>query len=199
MRNSFLRRGPAFGPASFYREALGIVVPVMLQAVITSLISLIDNFMVAGLGDVKIVAAGVYPPYTVHVANQINFVYIVIINVVCMAGGIFLSQHRGASDSEGMRQSLRFKLMAVLLVSIFHSTICLVFPEFLIRVMLGGNSQGGAIIDEGARFLRLVTPSFIPIAIASAISSSYRDVNETATPETLSPAAALALPYALSI
>ena len=74
-------------------EALGIVVPVMLQMVITSLISLIDNFMVSGLGDVKMAA--------VNVANQINFFYIVVVNASCMAGGIFLSQHRGASDEEG--------------------------------------------------------------------------------------------------
>jgi putative MATE family efflux protein len=182
MRQSFMRGKPAFGSGAFYKEALGIVLPVMLQAVITSLISLIDNFMVAGLGDVKMAA--------VNVANQINFVYIVIVNVACMAGGIFLSQHRGASDEEGMKQSLRFKLIAVLLIAAIHTTICLVFPEFLIRLMLGGNSQGEAIIAEGAGFLRKVAPSFIPIAIAAALSSSYRDVGKTKIPLAVSSVAA---------
>jgi putative MATE family efflux protein len=181
-RSSFLRESPSFGPVAFYREALGIVVPVMLQAVITSLISLIDNFMVAGLGDVKMAA--------VNVANQINFVYLVVVNAACMAGGIFLSQHRGASDAEGMRNSLRFKLIAALSVAAVHSAICLVFPEALIRLMLGGNVQGEPIIAEGARFLRLVTPSFAPIAVAAAVSTSYRDVGKTKIPLAVSSAAA---------
>jgi len=178
----FMRGGRAFGPWSFYKEALGIVVPVMLQLLITSLISLVDNFMVAGLGDVKMAA--------VNVANQINFVYIVIVNAVCMAGGIFLSQHRGAADDEGMRQSLRFKILAALFFSVLHSALCLLCPEALIRVMLGGNSQGDEIVREGARFLRLVTPSFAPIAVASAVSSSYRDVGRTRIPLAISTSAA---------
>jgi len=76
-----------FGPWNFYREALALAIPVMLQSLITGLVSLVDNFMVAGLGDAKM--AGV------NIANQINFVFMVIITVVSMAGGIFLSQHRG--------------------------------------------------------------------------------------------------------
>jgi putative efflux protein, MATE family len=178
----FLRGKPLFGSGAFYREALGLVVPVMLQAVITSLISLIDNFMVAGLGDAKMAA--------VNVANQINFVYIVVVNAACMAGGIFLSQHRGASDAEGMRQSLRFKLIATISVAALHSFLCLAFPETLITLMLGGNKEGGEIVAEGSRFLRLVTPSFLPIAVASSLSSSFRDVGQTKKPLFVSSVAA---------
>ena len=39
-----------FGSLSFYKQALMIGVPVMLQSLIQSLVSLVDNFMVAGLG-----------------------------------------------------------------------------------------------------------------------------------------------------
>ena len=46
-----------FGSLSFYRRALMIGVPVMLQSLIQSLVSLVDNFMVAGLGDVKMYGA----------------------------------------------------------------------------------------------------------------------------------------------
>jgi len=174
MSGSYLVGRPRLGPASFYREALGIVVPVMLQTLITSMISLVDNFMVAGLGDVKMAA--------VNVANQINFVYIVIVNVACMAGGIYLSQHRGAGNAEGMRQSLRFKLLTTLGVSLIHTALCLLAPEALIGLMLGGNAEGGEIVKEGARFLRQVAPSFVPIAISSALATSYRDVGRARMP-----------------
>lgn len=175
---------PRFGPASFYREALGIAVPVMLQALITSLVSLVDNFMVAGLGDVKMAA--------VNVANQLNFVYIVLVNIACMAGGIFLSQHRGAGDAEGMRQSLRFKILIATAVAVAYTAICLLSAESLIGLMLIGNAERAPIIEEGARYLRSVCPSFIPLALSGALGSSFRDIGKTGSPLIVSSAAALA-------
>ncbi|MFH2114238.1 MAG: MATE family efflux transporter, partial [Spirochaetota bacterium] len=84
-----------FGPATFYREVLAVAVPVMLQQLIQSLVSLIDNFMVAGLGDAKMAS--------VNVANQVNFVYFVLMFTLSGAGGIYMSQYRGAGDKDGMQ------------------------------------------------------------------------------------------------
>ena len=42
----------SLGPIHFYRQALRFAVPVMIQTFVQSLISLIDNFMVGGLGDI---------------------------------------------------------------------------------------------------------------------------------------------------
>ena len=58
-----------FGDWPFYKKALMIGLPVMLQQLIQTMISLIDNFMVAGLGDVKM--AGV------NIAGQILFTFMV--------------------------------------------------------------------------------------------------------------------------
>ncbi|MGB4586610.1 MAG: MATE family efflux transporter [Rectinemataceae bacterium] len=126
------------GPASFYRSALILVIPVMLQSFLTGFVSLVDNFMVAALGDSKM--AGV------NVANQINFIYLVVINTACMAGGIYLSQHGGAGDREGMRQAFRFKLILALIISAAYTLICLFLAEPLIGLMLGGNVQ----VDDGS-------------------------------------------------
>ncbi len=176
-------RIPLLGSAGFYREALAIVVPVMLQSLVTGLVSLVDNFMVAALGDAKM--AGV------NVANQINFVYLVIVNTVCMAGGIYLSQHRGANDEEGMRQAFRFKLVAAGIVSAVHLIVCLAVPEPMLRLMLGGNPEGERIVAEGARYLRAVSASFLPIGFASAMATSFRDIGVTKVPLLVSTSAAL--------
>ncbi len=173
---------PFFGSASFYRSALILVIPVMLQSFLTGFVSLVDNFMVAALGDSKM--AGV------NVANQINFIYLVVINTVCMAGGIYLSQHRGAGDREGMRQAFRFKLILALVISAVYTLICLFFAEPLIRMMLGGNAQGDAIVQEGASYLRAVAASFIPIGISSALSTAFRDTGVTKVPLLVSVSAA---------
>ena len=83
----------------FYKNALVIAVPIMLQQLIQSLVSLIDNFMVSGLGDVSMSG--------VNVAGQILFIFMVFLNAICMAGGIFMTQFCGAQDCEGMQQAFR--------------------------------------------------------------------------------------------
>ncbi len=171
-----------FGPLSFYGDALKIVLPVMLQQLITSMISLVDNFMVAGLGDSKMAA--------VNVANQINFVWLVVVNTACMAGGIYLSQHRGAKNLGGMRQAFRFKLILSAGISALHLVLCLVFPEALISLMLGGNNQVPEIVREGAAFLRISAIGSLPFAVSASIASSFRDIGKTRVPLVISSIAA---------
>lgn len=180
----FARSLSLLGPWTFYREALALAIPVMLQSLITGLVSLVDNFMVAGLGDAKM--AGV------NIANQVNFVFMVIINVVMIAGGIFLSQHRGAKNQEGMIQAFRFKLVMGTGLSTAYFLVCVLAPEALLSLMVSNNAQGAVIVAEGARYMRAVSFSFIPVALSGAIGSSFRDIGEPKVPLLVSTAAAIA-------
>jgi Na+-driven multidrug efflux pump len=170
-----------FGPLSFYREALNIALPVMLQTFIMSMVSLIDNFMVAGLGDVSMAA--------VNVANQLNFIYIVFVNAVCGAGGIYIAQFKGAGDDEGMRHAFRFKVIFTLAVSVVYGTLCQTIPERMIAMMTVGNAAQGEIIAAGAGYLRLVTGTFAPLALSTAIGTSFRETGEPKIPLIISAAA----------
>ena len=86
-----IERRSLFGSWQFYRGALAIALPIMLQQLIQSLVSLIDNFMVSGLGDICMSG--------VNVAGQVLFVFMVFINAICMSGGIFMTQFYGAKDA----------------------------------------------------------------------------------------------------
>ena len=81
-----------FGDGAFYRNVVKIAVPIMLQQLIQNMVSLIDNFMVSGLGDVSMSG--------VNVAGQILFIFMVFLNTICMSGGIFLTQFFGANDRQ---------------------------------------------------------------------------------------------------
>ncbi|MDR2807797.1 MAG: MATE family efflux transporter [Spirochaetaceae bacterium] len=156
------------GPLTFYREALSIALPVMLQQFIMSMVSLIDNFMVAGLGDSNMAS--------VNVANQINFVYIVLVNTVCGAGGIYLAQFKGAGNHEGMRHAYRFKVIFALSASIVFFILCWTIPEIMIAIMTPGNNAQAEIISKGAQYLRFTSFTLVPIAISSSIGSSFREI-----------------------
>jgi len=172
-----------FGPLSFYREAMAIALPVMLQQFIMSMVSLIDNFMVAGLGDTSMAA--------VNVTNQISFIYIVIINTICQAGGIYIAQFRGANNSDGMKHAYRFKVLFALSASVLYFILCRTIPHRIIAIMTMGNAAQEEIVRLGSIYLRLISWTFFPIAVSSAIGTSFREIARPKAPLVISAAATL--------
>ena len=169
-----LSKKSLFGPWPFYRGALAIAVPIMLQQLIQSLVSLIDNFMVSGLGDICMSG--------VNVAGQMLFVFMVYINAICMAGGIFMTQFFGAKDPEGMRQAFRFKLITGLAAFIPYLLVCVVFPRQVLSLMLIGNTQADLILDEAVKYIRIMFFIGVPMTLSICVASSLRDMGRVKTP-----------------
>ncbi|MDR0377024.1 MAG: polysaccharide biosynthesis C-terminal domain-containing protein [Spirochaetaceae bacterium] len=155
----------------------------MLQQLIMSMVSLIDNFMVAGLGDISMAA--------VNVTNQINFIFIVSVNAICGAGGIYLAQFNGAKDTAGMKHAYRFKMLLAGAVAAVYFILCHLIPRPMLSMMTMGNAAQGEIVDTGIRYLRLISFTLIPMAISAAIGSSYREIGRPNVPLIISAAATL--------
>ena len=172
--NENTKKVPLFGSGSFYMRALGLALPIMLQQLIQNLVSLIDNFMVAGLGDISMSG--------VNVAGQLLFVFLVYLNTICMAGGIFLTQFFGAKDEEGMKQAYRFKIIMGLAAFIPFTLVCLIFPREVLSLLLIGNTQADLILDEAVSYIRLVFFMGIPMTISMCMASSLRDIGEVKQP-----------------
>jgi putative MATE family efflux protein len=168
---------------NFYREALAIALPVMLQQFIMSMVSLIDNFMVAGLGDISMAS--------VNVTNQINFIYFVIINTICQAGGIYIAQFRGANDAEGMRQAFRFKIIFAFIAAALYFTLCWTIPHKMIGMMTMGNAQRNEIIRLGSDYIKLISWTLVPMAVSFSIGTSFREIARPKVPLFISIAATL--------
>ena len=178
-----LRLKQHFGSRTFYRQALAIALPVMMQQLIMSMVSLIDNFMVAGLGDISMAA--------VNVINHFYFVYIVIINAICQAGGIYIAQYRGAGDSEGMKQAFRFKVIFAVALAIVVFLFCRIFAHPMIAIMTTENTAQEEIVAAGSVYLRLVSWSLVPMAISFAIGTSFREIARPKVPLIISALATL--------
>lgn len=170
----YKRRSSLLGPASFYRQALAIALPVMGQLLIQNMVSLIDNFMVAGLGDIKMSG--------VNIAGQINFVFLVLINTICLSGGIFMSQYNGAKNATGMQQVFRFKVVLCTIAGLIYTAVSIFFPRPLLSLMVHGNTASEPIIEEGVRYMRVLAFSWIPAVIATSIGSSLREIGRVKPP-----------------
>ncbi len=178
MPKDFCLTNKRFGTASFYASALKIALPVMAQLLIQNLVSLIDNFMVAGLGDVKMSG--------VNISGQIIFVFMACTNTICLAGGIFITQFFGANDKEGMKQSFCFKLWAGLFVIAVYSVCCFLTPRQILGLMVRGNTQAEMILDEGVKYMRLMGFMGLPWIFSAIVSSSLREIGQVKVPLVIS-------------
>jgi len=167
-----------FGSWEFYKKAIMIGLPVMLQALIQNLVSLVDNFMVAGLGDVKMSG--------VNISGQILFIFMVFMNAICMAGGIFMTQFFGADDKEGMKQTLCFKGIISGSAIIIYLFVTLVIPRQILSLMVIGNSQADQILDVAVEYIRLMSLVGIPMTISALIASSMREIGQVKQPLVIS-------------
>ncbi|MCR5762443.1 MAG: MATE family efflux transporter [Treponema sp.] len=163
-----------FAPAHFYRSALTIAVPIMLQQLIQSMVSLIDNFMVSGLGDISMSG--------VNVAGQVLFVFMIFVNTICMSGGIFMTQFYGAKNVERMKQVFRFKLVMGLAAIVPYFLVCILFPRPVLSLMLIGNTQADLILDESVKYIRIMFFMGIPMTVSMCIASSLRDMGQVKLP-----------------
>ena len=167
-----------FGTAQFYMRALSIALPVMAQLLIQNFVSLIDNFMVAGLGDVKM--AGV------NVTGMLIFVFLILVNTICAAGGIFMSQFNGAKDNVGMQQSLRFKILLTGIAGIVFVAVGLIAPRNLFGIMLTVNKDADVIIDQAVKYSRAVAFSGLFMVFSQSIASSLREIEIVRPPLVIS-------------
>ncbi|WP_026523915.1 MATE family efflux transporter [Butyrivibrio sp. MB2005] len=168
------RRDKFFGPGKFYINALSIAVPIMLQQLIQSMVSLVDNFMVSGLGDIAMSG--------VNVAGQVMFIFMVYVNTICTAGGIFMTQYFGAKDKRGMGQAFRFKLIMGLAAAIPYYLVCRGYPRQILSLMVIGNTQADAILDAAVSYIGICFFVGIQMTISVVIASSLRDLGKVNIP-----------------
>lgn len=163
-----------FGPKSFYKSAIAIALPVMAQMLIQSLVSLVDNFMVAGLGDIKMSG--------VNVAGQILYIFQVLVNAICTAGGIFMSQYFGADNERGMKQSLCFKFILGFISIGIYMFCCMVIPYQILSLMVIHNTDAEAILAVGTQYMFIMGFSGIPATISGILASSLREIGDVKPP-----------------
>lgn len=165
------------GDKAFYKHALAIALPIMIQNGITNFVSMLDNIMVGRIGTEQMSG--------VAITNQLIFIYNLCIFGAVAGAGIFTAQYYGEQNHEGIRHTLRFKLLIGALVTALAFAVFLLFGDNLIMAYLTGNSDGGdmaAAFMHAKDYLKIMLISFIPFMILQAYSGTLRECNETMLP-----------------
>lgn len=158
------------GGSDFIKKALMLGFPLVLQQLLITSVSLVDNLMVGQLGDSAIGA--------VASVNRYYYVAVLSGNGVASGGSIFISQFLGSGNKEKMKQSFRFLLLTTLVSFLVLASVALVFSSSLLSFI----TTNEEIIALATIYMRYVALSLIPLAITLVLSASLRAIGETKIP-----------------
>lgn len=165
------------GTKQFYKASLALALPIMIQNAVSNFVSLLDNLMIGRIGTNALSG--------VAIANQLMFVYFLVIFGATAGVGIFTAQFFGNNDTEGVRYTFRFKLMANFLLSLICVAILYFKSDFLIDLFLKGEGSpedAANTLNIGISYTRIMLIGLIPVGIAQAYSGTLRDVGQTKVP-----------------
>ncbi len=131
------------GSRAFYRRVLTIILPILLQSMITSFVSLLDNIMVGQVGTAAMSG--------VAVGAQLMFNYMLLVFGITAGPGIFCAQYFGAQDHDSLRAAFRYKLYAALAVALLGLVVLGVWGMDLAQLFLTGEEAAKAEVLNNVR------------------------------------------------
>lgn len=156
---------------------LAIAVPIMIQNGITNFVSLLDNIMIGQIGTEQMSG--------VAIVNQLFFVYNLCLFGGVSGAGIFTAQYFGQKNQEGIRQTIRFKMWLVSLITLFTVILFLFAGDSLIALYLLGNGtpeSAAATLRYGREYLQIMLPGLIPFMLVQIYASTLRECGQTVLP-----------------
>lgn len=166
------------GDKAFYKLALSVAVPIMLQNGITNFVSLLDNIMVGQVGTEQMSG--------VAIVNQLMFVFNICVFGVLAGAGIFAAQFYGCKNHKGIRDAFRFKVVSTAIMIVLGLAVFLLMGDDLIQLYLHGEGQQmqnlEAALHYGKQYLTIMLLGMLPFGVEQIYSSTLRECGETVLP-----------------
>jgi len=165
------------GDKAFYKMVLTIAIPIMIQNGISNFVGLLDNLMIGRVGTNALSG--------VAIANQLIFIYYLVIFGTEAGIGIFTAQYYGQKNEEGIRYSFRFKLIAITIATLICIAIYYFNKEYLIGLFLKGEgspSDAAETLQIGINYMVIMLIGMIPNGICNCYAGTLRETGETKVP-----------------
>lgn len=179
MRNSLI------GDKALYRQVLTVALPIILQNLITNLVSMLDNVMVGQLSTAQIGAVTI-------VNNNLLFILNVCLFGGAAGAGIFTTQFYGSGNQEGIRYTVRFKLFMCLMLAAVGIGVFALGSDRLIKLYLQGEGDAQLRADTlryGKEYLFIMLLGVVPFAVNNVYASTLRECGHPMVPMIASMAA----------
>lgn len=148
----------------FYQKIQKVAIPITIQSLLQSALSLIDQIMIGHLGSASIAGVGL--------AGKFSTLFSVIMNAIVTVAGILIAQYKGSKNKEGINTSFFTNLYFSLTVVFVFILLSFAFPTQI----MGLYSEDPLTIEQSAIYLRIMALGFAPQTITLMLSALLRNM-----------------------
>lgn len=149
----------------FSNRDLGkLLIPLIIEQMLTSLIGTVDTMMVSNLGSAAVSG--------VALVDSINKLVIFLFTALATGGTIVCSQYVGRRDMKNANSSAKQVLLSALTLALAIALLVSLFRDGLLRLIFG--SVEPAVMAAASAYFRVTILSYPFIALFGAASALYR-------------------------
>lgn len=155
---------------SFYRQTIRLLIPVMLQQLITVGINFLDNIMVGSFGETPIAGAAL--------ANQFYYIF----QFVCMGLGsgavVMSSQFWGSREREALKTVAAIAMRFTVCVSAVFLLLSVIWPQGVLRIF----TNDLTVVAAARSYMRLIGVTFVFAGCSSTATYLLRSTGHVKVP-----------------
>ncbi len=170
---------------SFYRSFFSLLIVISLQSLISLGVALVDNIMLGIYDETAMSGAAM--------ANQIQFLLQMVIAGIASGVVVLGAQYWGKDETEPIRHIISVGMKFAMLAGLLFFAAAFFFPQQTLRLLTNEQS----VIDEGVKYMRIMSVTFIVFSVSNVLVMSLRSV-ETAFIGTLMAAVAMVVNISLN-
>lgn len=152
----------------FYHTLAAMVIPIAFQNLMTALVSASDAVMLGFLEQEALSA--------VSLAGQVTFVFNLCVTVLVQGTTMLAAQYWGKGERDTVERILALAMRYMLAVTVVFLVCTSFFPEWIMSLL----TNETALINRGARYLRIAGISYIPLGLSQMYLCIMKNSGKTA-------------------
>lgn len=163
------------------RQIVTLLIPLMLEQVLSGLMGIADTMMVTTVGEAAISA--------VSSVDSINTLVFNLLSALAAGGVIVCSQYLGRKNAERANDAARQVMLVSLGVAVALMAVCLIFRNLLLSLIFG--TVEPAVMEQAREYFLITAISYPFIAVQQTAAASFRAGGRSAPPMAVAAAANL--------
>lgn len=163
-----------FKDKKFLKSFFSIAFPVMIQSLLSFIVSFVDTFMMGAVSNEAVSA--------VYAVNQAGYIFLIAAYGAISGAAIFVQQFNGANDQNRVRQCFRYKWAVTIVFLLVMVPLYYIFGDDLVGFYCKADVNRDLIFELGKKYLYLIIVSYIIESIAAIYSDTLREMGKTSIP-----------------
>lgn len=154
----------------FYRQVVGIAVPIALQGFITTGVNMMDTLMIGIVGETQLSA--------VSLANQFISIYQILCMGIGMGASVLVARYYGMGDRDSLKKTVAIMVRLCVGMAALFCLVTAFFPEWI----MGIYTVEDAIISNGVRYLEYSVITYFLLGLSLTSTIVLRNVQKVKLP-----------------